>query len=333
MALDTSSSPTQSDCIDGLLPGTSLFHGQYRIDKLLNSGGFGITYLATDNLDREVVLKECFVGMLCRRSHTSVRVRSAASKPHLERAMRSFMNEARNLAALSHPNIVSVHQVFEDNDTAYMSLDYVRGHDLLEIIQEEKADLSPATIIKMARKLISAVAHIHEKQLLHCDISPDNICVNQAGEPILIDFGAARKSESGAGQKYTGFSLVKDGYSPYELYSTGGACGPWSDIYSLGASLYHAVSGVAPVDCQNRLCAKVEGRPDPVKLLAGSVAGYPPGFLESIDKAMSLQPAARFQSAQDWLTIIAPSPATAKDRNVILLRRAAAPAEQALRLQ
>ncbi|MFO1202010.1 MAG: serine/threonine-protein kinase [Tabrizicola sp.] len=311
---------TRSDYGDELLPGTSLFHGQYRITRFINSGGFGITYLAKDSLDREVVIKECFSSTFCRRTETRVRARSQSTRDQMARIVKSFLNEARSLAKLSHPHIVGVHQVFEDNDTAYMALDYIRGYDLLEIIDEGKATLTPDQIVGIAVKLVSAIGYIHANDLLHCDISPDNIFINQDGEPILIDFGAARRSAQGEAQKYSGLSVVKDGYSPHELYAAGGNSGAWSDIYSLAASLYHAISGAAPENCQTRLAAMAEKRPDPCKPLAGRFAGYPAGFLESIDRAMAVVPAKRFQTAADWQAVL-PQPDARKDRKVVLLRR------------
>lgn len=329
MAFDTTEPLAHTEFGDELLPGTKLFHGQYRISRFINCGGFGITYLATDSLDREVVIKECFSSTFCRRSETRVRARSQGTRDHMSKIVKSFLNEARSLASLTHPNIVGVHQVFEDNDTAYMVLDYIRGHDLLEILEEKRAELTPDQIVGIATKLVSAIGYIHDNGLLHCDISPDNIFINQDGEPILIDFGAARRSASGEAQKYSGLSVVKDGYSPHELYASTGASGPWSDIYSLAASLYHAMTGTAPENCQTRLGAMAEKRPDPVRPLAGSVTGYPRGFLESVDKAMSVVPAARFQTAEDWLRAL-PQPDPRSDRKVVLLRRmtqqAAAPA-------
>ena len=323
MAFDTSVPLPHTDFGDELLPGTSLFHGQYRITRFINSGGFGITYLAKDSLDREVVIKECFSSTFCRRTETRVRARSVGTREHMSKIVKSFLNEARSLASLKHPNIVGVHQVFEDNDTAYMALDYIRGHDLLEIIDEKVGELTPDQIVAMAVKLVTAVGYIHANDLLHCDISPDNIFINQEGEPILIDFGAARRSAVGETQKYSGLSVVKDGYSPHELYATGGTSGPWSDIYSLAASLYHAITGTAPENCQTRLGAMAEKRADPCKPLAGTIAGYPRGFLESIDRAMAVVPAARFQTAEDWLKCL-PQPEPRKDdRKVILLRRVA----------
>ncbi|MCU0902492.1 MAG: serine/threonine protein kinase [Tabrizicola sp.] len=320
MAFDTSETLAQTDFGDELLPGTTLFHGTYRITRFINSGGFGITYLAQDSLGRDVVIKECFSSTFCRRAKTRVRARSQGTREHMSRIVKSFLNEAQSLAQLKHPNIVGVHQVFEDNDTAYMAMDYIRGHDLLEIIDEKRADLSPDLIVRMAGKLVAAVGYIHDNQLLHCDISPDNIFVTPAGEPILIDFGAARRTAAGAAEKYSGLSVVKDGYSPHELYTAGGNSGPWSDIYALAASLYNAITGKPPANCQARLAALAEKRPDPLQPLTGSVAGYPKGFLETIDRAMAVMPSARFQSAADWLKAL-PQPENRGDRKVVLVRR------------
>lgn len=338
MALDTSDLLARTDLGDELVPGTTLFHGSYQITRFINSGGFGITYLAQDSLGRDVVIKECFSSTFCRRAQTRVRARSSGSREHLSQLVRSFLREAQSLARLRHPNIVGVHQVFEDNDTAYMVLDYIRGHDLLEIIDEKRAELTPAMIVRMAGKLVAAVAYIHDNQLLHCDIAPDNIFVTPAGEPVLIDFGAARRTTAGAVQKNSGLSVVKDGYSPHELYTVGGNSGPWSDIYGLAASLYHAISGKAPVNCQTRLAALAEKRGDPCMPLAGNFEGYPAGFLEAIDKAMAVMPAARFQSAGDWLKAL-PQPEAKADRKVVLVRRvvpapagAAEPAREAARV-
>ena len=320
MAFDTSEPLAQTDFGDELLPGTTLFHGTYKITRFINSGGFGITYLAQDSLGRDVVIKECFSSTFCRRAHTRVRARSQGTREHMSRIVKSFLNEAQSLARLKHPNIVGVHQVFEDNDTAYMALDYIKGHDLLEIIDEKRATLSPDQIVRMTAKLIAAVGYIHDNQLLHCDISPDNIFLTQEGEPILIDFGAARRTATGAAEKYSGLSVVKDGYSPHELYTAGGNSGPWSDIYALAASLYNAITGQPPVNCQARLAALAEKRSDPLTRLTGSIEGYPKGFLETIDRATAVMPSARFQSAAEWQKAL-PQPETRADRKVLLVRR------------
>lgn len=127
---------------DELRPGTELLHGQYVIEKFLNSGGFGITYLAKDSLDRTVVIKECYPGSFCRRTGTIVTVRSRAHQGEFQSIVKLFVQEAKNLAKLKHPNIVGVHQIFEDNDTAYMALDFVDGRDLLDILEDPNDGLT-----------------------------------------------------------------------------------------------------------------------------------------------------------------------------------------------
>lgn len=299
-----SPSATEIASADVLPPGSTLLQGQYRITKFMNDGGFGITYLAQDSLDRDVVIKECFAQAFCRRQGAKVLARSRSTQGEWSDILRFFLNEARSLAKLSHPNIVRVHQVFEDNDTAYMALDYIRGEDLLQIIEDGRLKINPDHLVEITGRMVSALAYVHDQQILHCDVSPDNIILNQDGEPILIDFGAARKQSRDVEQKVSGLRVVKDGYSPHELYFAGGNRGPWSDLYSLGASLYHVIKGTTPVNSQSRLAAVVEQRPDPYEPLAGKIAGFPPGFLESIDRAMAAMPAARFQSAGEWLDVL-----------------------------
>ncbi|MCY1128267.1 serine/threonine-protein kinase [Frigidibacter sp. RF13] len=289
--------------MDELQPGTKLLKGQYTISRFLNNGGFGITYLAKDSLNRDVVIKECFPNAFCRRSKTVVAARSRAHQAELRSVVQLFVREAHSLAKMVHPNIVAVHQVFEDNGTAYMAIDYIQGRDLLEVIEDKSTTLSPAEIVNITEKMLSAVGFIHESDMLHRDISPDNILINKKGEPILIDFGAAREQASRKSRALTALRVVKDGYSPQEFYIAGSEQGPWSDLYALGATLYHAISGEAPINGQARLAALAENRPDPYQPLAGRVAGYPAGFLEAIDRVMNTIPKNRLQSAQDWLAM------------------------------
>ena len=290
--------------VDELQPGTLLLHGQYKITRFLQNGGFGITYLAQDSLDRKVVIKECFPGGFCRRTNTIVSARSRAHKRELQSIIRLFVQEAHNLAKLVHPNIVGVHQVFEDNDTAYMAIDFIDGKDLLDIVEDPSVTLKPAQIVGITRKLLSAIGFVHDHGVLHRDISPDNVLLKKDGEPILIDFGAARAHASNTNRALSALRVVKDGYSPQEFYISGSDQGPWSDLYALAASLYHVIRGAAPVNGQARLAALAEGRDDPYEPLAGSLDGYPANFLEAIDKAMSTLPKNRLQSAGEWLAML-----------------------------
>jgi tRNA A-37 threonylcarbamoyl transferase component Bud32 len=291
------------DLIDELQPGAKLLKGQYTITRYINSGGFGITYLAKDSLDRDVVIKECFPSSVCRRSKVMVAARSRAHTAELRSVVQLFVREARNLAKIVHPNIVAVHQVFEDNGTAYMAIDFIDGLDLQQIIDGEGPRLTPEHIVRITDKLLQAVGFIHDHDMLHRDISPDNVLIDQKGEPILIDFGAAREKASQSNRAMSALRVVKDGYSPQEFYIAGSEQGPWSDLYALGATLYHLISGDAPVNGQARLAALAEDRTDPYLPLTGRFPGYPKGFLEAIDRAMSTLPKQRLQSAADWLAM------------------------------
>ncbi|MCU0905777.1 MAG: serine/threonine protein kinase [Tabrizicola sp.] len=294
----------QEQSNDELPPGTKLSNGSYTIVEHLKSGGFGITYLATDTLGRRVVIKECFPSGICTRSSRAVKARSRIYVPNVTNLVEKFVAEAHSLAKLTHPNIVKVHQVFKENETAYMALDYVEGHDLLDVMDNPALALTPAGVRSTLLKLLDAVGAVHEKGLLHRDISPDNILVDSKRQPILIDFGAAREQERTESAAST-LHVVKDGYSPQELYlSGGGDQGPWSDLYSLAASFYHLIAREAPANSQARLAALASNSDDPCIPLAGRFEGYDPAFLAAIDKAMSVLPKQRMQSARQWLAAI-----------------------------
>lgn len=285
---------------DELAPGTQLLSGQYTIIRFLNSGGFGITYLAKDSLERTVVIKECFPEAICRRSETAVRPRSQSHVSSYEALVRSFEKEARNQSKLVHPNIAGVHQVFRDNETAYMAIDFIEGQDLLDTI-EERENIPPDEVERMLRQTLEAVGFIHSNGMLHRDISPDNILINQKGEPVVIDFGAARESEAKSDRAMSMLRVVKEGYSPQEFYLQGGEQDQSSDLYALAATFYHVIKGNAPDDSQARLAGLAQNGADTYKPLEGAIEGYRPSFLRSIDRALSIPPADRFQSVQEWL--------------------------------
>ena len=303
------------DFVDELKPDTKLMHGQYTIEGFLAAGGFGITYLARDSLNRRVVIKECFPGSFCRRQNHSVTPRSRAHQNELKSIVRLFSQEAMSLAKANHPNIVGVHQVFEENNTAYMALDFVQGRDLLEILQEDPDSLTPDLVESYLTKILDAIKHIHEMGILHRDISPDNVLINEEGEPILIDFGAARESTNEkATRMLSALRVVKDGYSPQEFYIAGSDQTPSCDLYSLAASFYHLITRELPPDSQWRLSACAAGDEDPYVSLGTKTDAYSKNFVTALDKAMSILPRDRMQNAEEWLahmTNAAPRPATA----------------------
>ena len=298
---------TELQYSDNLEAGTTLLDGQITIEKFINHGGFGITYLALDKNRGRIVLKECYPNAIChRRTNASVSVRSLNNAPHFEKSVKVFVNEAVNLAKLQHPNIVHVHQTFEENNTAYMVIDFVDGPDLQQIIEDHPEKLTPELIVPMLTKLLRAIQAVHELGMLHRDISPDNILITNDGEPVLIDFGAAREDIAKQSRVLSTLNVVKDGYSPQEFYISGSNQDHSSDLYSLAASFYHCISGEMPPNSPVRLAALAEKKENPYKPLDGRFEGYPPNFLAAIDKALQVLPRDRLRSAQEWLDALEP---------------------------
>ncbi|MEJ6403274.1 serine/threonine-protein kinase [Yoonia sp. 2307UL14-13] len=309
----TQSAGMEEEKNEALPDGTLLLGDQFTILRQLGKGGFGITYLAQDNyLDRDVVIKECFPEVFCHRSGKSVLVRSTANSDKYRSLVDMFMREARSIAKLRHPNIIGVHRVFEDNDTAYMALDMINGRDLQEIVKNDPNALSPKDVKEILLKLLDAVSVVHQQDLLHRDISPDNILLDKWGTPVLIDFGAAREEASRETRALSAVLVVKDGYSPQEFYFSGGKQTPSSDLYALAATFYHVVSGNIPPNSQTRMAEVASGNPDPCEPLQGRFDAYDDRFLAAIDKGMRVLPKERLQSAQEWLDMLDPSKAAAK---------------------
>ncbi|MEM9425681.1 MAG: protein kinase [Pseudomonadota bacterium] len=280
--------------------GTTLLVGQYVIDGYLNCGGFGITYTAHDSLGRKVVIKECFPAEMVFRRGKSMVSRSPRYQEELTDIVRSFVVEAHSLANLKHDNIVHIHQIFEENNTAYMAMDYVDGPDLLDLVDSDKT-LSPRHIEGLTRQMLEAIRYVHAMGLLHRDISPDNILIDPTGAPVLIDFGAAHRHAQQAPNALARMKFVKDGYSPQEFYAAGSAQGTYSDLYSFAASIYHVITGRAPADAPSRMAALAAKDPDPYTPVLGNASGFSQRFLKAIDKALAVVPEDRIQTAEEWL--------------------------------
>jgi len=293
------------DGSEALPSGTSLLGDQFKIERPLSSGGFGITYLARDHyLGRDVVIKECYPEVFCKRVGKDVLVRSHQHEDKYRTIVEMFMREARSIAKMRHPNIVGVHRIFEDNETAYMVLDLIHGRDLLSIIKQERDRLTPPQVKEILIKILDAVDLVHQNDLLHRDISPDNILLDKWGSPVLIDFGAAREEASRETRAVSSVLVVKDGYSPQEFYFAGGKQSASSDLYALGATFYHLISGEAPPNSQTRMAEFAGNNPDPCEPLTGRFPEYDDDFLEAIDQAMQILPKARLQSAHAWMNLI-----------------------------
>ncbi|MDZ4069371.1 MAG: protein kinase, partial [Tabrizicola sp.] len=177
--------------------------------------------------------------------------------------------------------------------------------DLLQTVEGTARPLTPKEIVSFLHTMLDALGHVHDRGLLHRDISPDNIILNKAtGQPILIDFGASRKEVTRKSRALSGLRVVKDGYSPQEFYVSGSKQAPCSDLYALAASFYHLITGETPKTSQERLSAIAGREGDPLRPLAGRFKTYPRGFLDAIDKAMAIFPRDRLQSVDDWRSML-----------------------------
>lgn len=295
---------------DRLPVATELLNGQFLLHAPLQSGGFGITYIARDSLARQVVVKECYPAELCRRDGLRVMPSRRAAEKQFRAIKNQFIREARQLAKLVHPNIVAVHQVFEENNTAYMALDKIKGIDLITLVEEEPGRITNGFLTSALRQSLTAVSFIHENALLHRDLSPDNIMIDEEGHVTLIDFGASQEHSD---KNTATVFAVKDGYSPYEFYLPDGRHTFSSDFYSLAATFHYLITGQAPVDAYTRLQHLTSGKSDPYTPLATGDWKCDYNLLATIDRALKMHQKNRFQSAADWLNDL---DATASQRPV-----------------
>lgn len=275
----------------------------YIVRKVLGSGGFGVTYLAYDQLlDRHVVLKENFPDSYAFREPSTGRVlpRSQSDTEHYNWALRNFIGEARTIASLDHPGIVRILSIFECNDTAYFAMDYIHGLSLEYLgdqMQASQKHYSEPELLGLLIRLLDTLIYVHEQNICHRDIKPANILISKAGTPILIDFGAARETSS----SHTTKVLASHGYSAPEQALNLKQSGGWSDVYSLAASFFFLLMGRAPERSEARIMMDTE-----IKLSkqANLLALYSAPFLASIDKALEPRIDYRYKTAEQWLNAL-----------------------------
>jgi serine/threonine protein kinase len=233
-----------------LAEGTQLEN--YRIVRLLASGGFSFVYLAHDENDTPVVIKEYLPSTLALRiEQGSVPKLEAADLAKFRYGMKCFFEEGRALARLQHPNVVRVMNFFRANDTVYLVMRYEQGRSLQEHIQGLSAPPDEVWVRATFAQLLNGLREVHTNKLLHLDIKPANVYLRDDGSPLLIDFGAARQTLSAEGMKLP--PTYTPGYASPEHHVGRENLGPWSDIYSVGATVYACFSRAAPQPADARL--------------------------------------------------------------------------------
>lgn len=238
------------------LPPRHILNGKYMIGKVLGEGGFGITYLGYDlNLEIPLAIKEYFPsGFVARElSNTASVYPYGGDATELFQSGKSkFIDEARKLAKFQNlTSIVSVRDYFQENQTAYIVMEYLEGTDLKHYLSEHEGHLTQQEILSIMKPLILSLEKIHASGIIHRDISPDNIMVMPDGSVKLIDFGAAKNIDEGGEQSKT--VSVKNGYAPKEQYLSHGMQGPWTDVYALCATMYKCFSGLTPPQSLERM--------------------------------------------------------------------------------
>jgi serine/threonine protein kinase len=224
----------------------------YRILRMLAAGGFSFVYLAHDENEAPVAVKEYLPSTLSLRTDVSAHPRVSEEDLAIFRyGMKCFFEEGRALARLAHPNVVRVLNFFRANDTVYLVMRYERGRTLQEHIRQRRGPLPEAWIRSTFAQLLTGLREVHSNKLLHLDIKPANVYVRNDGTPLLIDFGAARQTLAGGDSNLP--PTYTPGYASPEQHGRREILGPWSDVYSVGATLYACLAAAAPQQADQRL--------------------------------------------------------------------------------
>ena len=285
---------------------------EYRIEGVIGSGGFGITYKALDiQLDKAVAIKEYLPSdFAVRTDATTVQPKSTADQDDYQWGLTRFLDEARTLARFEHPHLNHVHRFFEGNGTAYLVLDYVEGETLSDWFKRE-GRLESTRLQQLIIELLSGLDEVHSAGYVHRDIKPSNIMVRANGSSVLLDFGAARQVLGQRSKSLT--SILTHGYAPIEQYDPkGDDIGPWTDLYALGMVAYRCVSGISEtelIDAITRARLERKGKQDQDMKPAVEVGKghYPSSLLKAIDWAIKVEEDERPQNVSAIEEMIAGS--------------------------
>ncbi|MFC6520366.1 serine/threonine protein kinase [Undibacterium arcticum] len=291
--------PGKSGSSNCLPIGTRL--SDFEITGVIGEGGFGIVYMAFDHsLQRTVAIKEYMpMSLAARGHHNTVLVRAAKHLEAFDTGLKSYINEARLLAQFDYPALVKVYRFWEENKTAYMAMQYYQGQTLQHLAEHRPELITESWLKKMLQSILSGLDLLYKAQVLHRDISPENIMIQKNGAPVLLDFGAARQVISGMPQSLT--VILKPRFAPVEQYADDEsmAQGPWTDIYALSAVIYSLIAKKAPPSSVARMIK------DPIENL--STANYPAyseSFLDAINVGLRVLPEQRPKTIAEFRILL-----------------------------
>ena len=283
------------------LPPQTILAGKYLVGRMLGQGGFGITYIGWDiALERKVAIKEYYPNGLVGRSQTS-RVRLVwYSGPLAEQArkdgMDAFLREARKMTKVSAiPRVVQVRDLFYENGTAYIVMDFVEGRTLKKQL-EAKGPMTWNQLKPILLPAAQAMEQVHRAGLIHRDLSPDNLMLTPDGDVRILDLGAAKDLKKGSG--VSSMQVAKGGFSPPEQYFQQGSSGPYTDVYALAATAYYALTGKVPVPAIDRM------NKDSLRWDLPELAGAPENVVHALRKAMSLRSQDRPQTMGEFAALL-----------------------------
>ncbi|NHZ63221.1 serine/threonine protein kinase [Massilia genomosp. 1] len=284
------------------LPQGTILHNKYEVVGELGSGGFGIVYEAKDQLNSgtTVAIKEYFPQAICGRHALSLTItpQKPSDRNSYQKGKDAFVREAYSLREVRHSGIIAVYETFEDRGNMYFIMERLQGGSLqLRIDAQTIPTAEQAT--QWLHATLDALSHLHAINLLHLDISPSNILINDLNKPVLIDFGAARQAVGNESMLLT--TIAREGYTPYEQYNDYAlqTRSPATDVYALGATFYHLLSGAKPLPSLARKLGGAKDQLRPLSELVGSK--FPSALVRSIETAMAVEPGNRWNDAGAWL--------------------------------